>query len=96
MAGGVKKKFAADSDLCGNNVGFYRLHAGRRASYLEYFGFWLNRQRHTDRLAFAAAKGHGLAAGTADPGEQFWRNVTDGLGEALAMKARFDMRRNNG
>lgn len=82
----VKKKFEPDSDLTGGNVAHLRVHYGRRVTYAEYLGLWLNRDRELDRRAHSVERGVSVADGKLDPGLGYWRAVADGEGEALFLK----------
>jgi hypothetical protein len=62
-------------------------------SYPEYFGLWLNRKRAGYRAAGAVAYGAGAGTGFLTPGMEYYRALTDGEGEALAMKARDELAR---
>ena len=76
--------------MCGGNIGFLRLFLGRKPSYYQYVGFWLNRERTLHRLADAIALGHAIADGTIKPSLEYWRDVSDGEGIALMRKAQHE------
>ena len=86
-----KKKLEDVADLCGCNAGSFALAYSRKPSYLEHFGLWLNMPRALNRQAWACAVGASIANGTMSPTLEFFKAVTQGEGEALLLKAQFDM-----
>jgi hypothetical protein len=82
-----KKKVQVHSDLTGNNVAHARIYYGRALSYLEEFGFWLNREREQDRKTSVVVRGAAIAMGTLKPGLDYYRAISDGEQEALLKKA---------
>ena len=87
-----KKKFEHVCDAIDAFGGFSNYFRGR-PSYFEFVGLWLNRDRRKYRAAEAVAFGAGIALGAIDPGMNYYRAVTDGEGEALLLKAQYDLRR---
>jgi len=86
-----KKKLESASDLTDGNIGHYRSYVGRKPTYFEYFGLWLNRKRAEHRRAMPILLGASIALGSINPGDEFFADVSDGPGEAAMMKAAFMM-----
>lgn len=66
--------------------GGFLAYYGRQPTYTESFGMWLNRKRLQYRKAGYVMLGVGIAMGYIDPGMAFYRAITDGEGEAIALK----------
>lgn len=79
------------SDLTDGNIGFYRLFVGRKLTYVEFLGFYLNRDRAFHKRAAVVALGTGIASGRISPGMAYWRDTSPGESIAKLRKAQFDM-----
>lgn len=89
----IRKQFQINVDAVDGNIFFYSQMIRRNPTYLEYFGFWLNRDRVMYRRTRPVALGAAIALGMVDPGLEYYRAITDGEGEALMMKGRQDAAR---
>ncbi len=89
MVRGTKKKLSADSDLCGGNVAYLRIHLGRKPTYVEYFALYLNRQRELDRRSRAVQIGCAMAMGRQGASLEYFRNLADGEGQAKEMMGKW-------
>lgn len=85
----VKAAFEGFSDSCGGNLALYvnTYKHGKKPTYLEFFGFYLNKDRVFYRQAGAVAMGAGVALGSIKPGLEYFKAITDGEEEAKLMKA---------
>lgn len=89
----IRNQFENVVDMTGGNVGQLMSYTGKKPTYIQLFGFWLNRKRMYYRQAAAITLGVQVALGFIDPGIGFYETVSDGYGEALKMKAIVDMSR---
>lgn len=93
--GMMKKLYEPYSDLTGGNIGNLRTYLNRKPSYEEFYGMWLNRNRAQYRAAATVALGAGIALGSVDPGEDYFRSITEGEEEAKFLRAQFLTSRNS-
>ena len=84
-----KKKLEITCDLACESGGSFRELLGHKPTYGEAFGIWLNRKRNFYRRASAVAYGAGIAIGVIEPGDDYFKAIADGEGEALLLKAKF-------
>lgn len=97
----IRKQFEIVSDLSDGNItayilgycNWFRRMFMPKPTYLESFGFWLNRRRVLNRRASCVALGAGIAMNLVDPGMGYYRDITDGEGEAIALKGMYDAAR---
>ena len=89
----VKKKYQSAADLTAGNIAAYASVARRKPTYVEWFGFWLNRRRTFYRRAAEVAYGAAIAMCVLDPGMDYFDANADGIGEALLLKAQHDSRK---
>ena len=89
LRGRSKKNFQHVSDLTGNNLAALAGFLGRRPTYVEFYGLWLNRRRHFYQQAAAVAFGAGLALGQTEPGVEYFDAISTGDGEARLMMAQY-------
>ena len=96
-----KKKYEQYSDTTGGNTAFYATAYclwfygifRRRLYYIEHFGFWLNKERASNRAAGAVAKGVAVALGFVKPSLEYFRSQADGESEAIMMQGIYNARR---
>lgn len=74
-------------DLVG---GFQNFFGFGRPTYSTFFAMWLNRKRLEYRRAKPIAYGTGLAMGSMKATKEYCEAVTDGEGEAIALKSAYD------
>jgi hypothetical protein len=90
----VREAFEEASDNTDGNLAAYvnsyfslwRKLLCPKPTYLEHFGFWLNRRRVFFRHSGMVAFGAGVALGAIEPGLEYYRSFTDGDGEAKKLK----------
>ena len=91
-----KKKFAPLADVCSQAGGAVTLFfRGRRPTYFQFFGLWLNKRRIWFRQSGTVAFGASVALGIIEPGSEYWDSLTDGDGEAKLMKTVFKIGQKN-
>lgn len=87
--GMMKKTYEAYSDLTGGNIGHLRMYLGRMPTYEEFYGLWLNKNRSQYRQAAMVALGAGIAFGSVDPGEDYFRAIAEGEDEAKFLRMQY-------